>query len=322
MSTCGICGHPWPCPTPVFCNTSKQLDAGIKKNGSNGHNDEALITELAGLSDLTYQRRREEAAKELGGIKVTALDKIVAARRTALQAKNPPMLYPHWKIEPWGEPVETAAIITMVMERLQRHVVMNRDQMLVVTLWIMLSWVHETAAVHSPILLVFSPEPDSGKSTLLGVISFLARRTLLSVSITGPVLFRSIEKWLPTFAVDEADEIFARNDDLREVMNSGWTRGQGVPRCDPETNEPRLYPTFCPKVIGMKGKSLRDTTLSRCIRIELQRKLPEETVEDFDHIDDAELFNLRRQCARWALDHANSLKKAKPEIPLGLHNRA
>jgi putative DNA primase/helicase len=301
--------------------TSAELNAMIDGIvGSNKDRDEALIAELAGLSDLAYQKRRQEGADRLN-INLKALDKIVTRRRAELEAEHVPMLYPHWNVEPWKEPVDTGSVLQMVMQRIQKHIVMTPDQARAVTLWIMLTWVHEAAAVHSPILLVTSAEPDSGKSTLLGLIGFLARRTLLSVSITGPALFRSIEKWQPTFAIDEADEIFINNDDLREVVNSGWTRGQGVPRCDPETNEPRLYPTFCPKAIGMKGTHLRDTTLSRCIRIELQRKLPTETVDDFDHIDDAELADLRRRLARWADDHASELKISRPETPPGFHNR-
>jgi putative DNA primase/helicase len=301
--------------THHYCDDALKA-AGIKPSDR----DENLIRELAQMSELAYQRRRQEAAERLN-INLKALDKIIVLCRAELQAKHTPMLYPHWTVQPAEDPVHSSHLLPLVMQRVRRHVIMTSDQALAVTLWIMFTWIHDAAAVHSPMLLVTSSEPDSGKSTLLGLIGFLARRTLLSVSITGPALFRSIEKWQPTFAIDEADEIFINNDDLREVVNSGWTRGQGVPRCDPETNEPRLYPTFCPKAIGMKGKHLRDTTLGRCIRIELQRKLPTETVEDFDHIDDAELADLRSRLARWADDHAAALKKATPEIPPGFHNR-
>jgi hypothetical protein len=107
------------------------------------------------------------------------------------------------------------------------------EQAIVIALWILLTWVHEMAAGHSPILLVSSAEANTGKSTLLGLIGFLARYEFLSVSISGPALFRSIEKWCPTSVVDEADKTFVNNDDLREVINSGWTRGQGVARCEP-----------------------------------------------------------------------------------------
>jgi hypothetical protein len=67
---------------------------------------------------------------------------------------------------------------------------------------------------------------DSVFSTLLTVVSYLVRRSI--VSVTGPSLFRSIEEWSPTFVVDEADTALVNNDDLKEVMNSGWMRGQGA----------------------------------------------------------------------------------------------
>jgi Protein of unknown function (DUF3631) len=170
-------------------------------------------------------------------------------------------------------------------------------------------------------LLATSAEANSGKSTLLGLLGFLVRQALLSVSIRGPALFRSIEKWGPTFVIDEADTSLVNNDDLKEVVNSGWTRGQRVIRCDPETHDPRPYSTFCPKAIGMKGRKLPDTTLSRTIIIEMKRKLPNETVADFDHLDDDGLARLRRQLARWAVDNGAALTAATPEIPQGFHNR-
>src|SRR5262249_20636531 len=61
-------------------------------------------------------------------------------------------------------------------------------------------------------------------------VSFIVRRSLLSVGISAAALYRSIERWHPTFVIDEADEAFVDNPDLRQVINSGWTRGQGVVR--------------------------------------------------------------------------------------------
>ena len=182
------------------------------------------------------------------------------------------------------------------------------------------SYVHEVAT-HSPLLLATSPEADSGKTTLLGVTGFLAPRAMSSVDISGPALFRSLTKWQPTFIVDEADSAFVKNDDLRAVINSGWTRGQGVIRCDPETNDPRVYSTFSPKAIGMKGKHVPDTTLSRAIIVELKRKRPDEKVEDFNHLDNDVFKTLRRKLDRWGADYAEVLRTAKPQTPPGFHNR-
>ena len=44
---------------------------------------------------------------------------------------------------------------------------------------------------------------------------------LPNVSISGPALFRSIEKWTPCLIIDEADTTLVDNDDLRAVINSG-----------------------------------------------------------------------------------------------------
>jgi hypothetical protein len=78
---------------------------------------------------------------------------------------------------------------------------------------------------------VTSPLPNSGKTTLLRVISFLVRNGLSSVSITGAALFRSIEKWAPTIAIDEADTAFVNNE-----------RGALTPvRLDPTTNNSKVF---------------------------------------------------------------------------------
>jgi len=282
--------------------------------------DDQVIAELAASSRLQYARRRKEAADQLG-ITVAELDKIVGAQRSRESEADEPALFPHWQVDPWEEPVDGNALLHALVEKIKRHVVMSPDQTSAVALWVMLTWIHDIAAVHSPLLLVTSAEANSGKSTLMGVVGFLARRSLLSVSISGPALFRSIEKWRPTFVIDEADTVIANNDDLKEVVNSGWTRGQSVIRCDPDTNEPRPYSTFAPKAVGMKGRKLPDTTLSRAIVVEMKRKRPQEAATDFDHVDDPEFSNLRRQLLRWADDNAAALFRATPEVPRGFHNR-
>jgi putative DNA primase/helicase len=129
---------------------------------------------------------------------------------------------------------------------------------------------------------------------LLSLISLLSPKGFLVVDVSPQVLYRMVEKWQPTLLVDEADTIFKNNAELRSVINSGWTRGTGVPRCHPETHEPEFFETFGPKAIGLKGLALPDTTLSRSIVIEMQRKLPSERADDFAHQDDEHLARLRQ----------------------------
>src|SRR6516225_8240460 len=268
------------------------------------------IDELARLSAIEYDRRREHAAKGLGD-RISVLDKEVKTCRTRLALKaEPPPLFPHWHVEPWPEAVDGNALIRDIMRRLQRHVVLTPDQALTAALWIMMAWAHAGAAIYSPILMATSA--NSGKTTLLNLVGFLVPRSLSTVEATGAVLFRSIEKWSPTIIVDEADTMLVNNEPLRAIINSGWTRGSGVLRCDGDSKDPRLFSTFCPKAIGLKGRKIPDTTLSRCTIIELKRKKPSDRIEHFRHLDDAELANLRRQAQRWTSDNVDTLKIAVP----------
>jgi hypothetical protein len=284
--------------------------------------DEALLVELAALSPLDYAKRRKRAAIRLG-ISVSDLDRFVAPLRDEKKFDKKVMLYEHWHVLPWDEVVDGKMLFRALSECIRSFVVMTEAQATTVTLWVVYSWLHEFErfATHSPTLLPRSVERDSGKTTLLGVISFLVRRALNSVEISGAALFRSIAKWQPTIILDEADDVLNNNADLRSVLNSGWTRGQTVIRCHPDTHEPESFSTFGPKALGMKGDNLPDTTLSRSLAIDMKPKLAGEEIADFNHLDNETFAQLRRQLLRWATDNAEALAARQPEIPQDFHNR-
>jgi putative DNA primase/helicase len=231
-------------------------------------------------------------------------------------------LHGHWVVEPWEAEVGGDALLHDIIARFRRHVVFERYQSIAVALWTLMAWVHEEAATHSPILLATSAEANSGKTTLINLVGFLVPRGLSSVGIPEAALFRSIELWQPTVIVDEADTALVDNEPLRAVINSGWTRGTGAVRCVGEDHVPHLFPTFAPKALGMKGRRLPDTTMSRCIIIDLKRKRPGERADHFKHIDDDGLAELWRKALRWANDHGATLKvAAEPDMPAGFDNR-
>ena len=68
-------------------------------------------------------------------------------------------------------------------------------------------------------------EPDSGKSTLLGVLRFLVPKPFVSVEPTGPSVYRTVDREHPTLIIDEADDLFYRKSDLRAIVNAGWSCG-------------------------------------------------------------------------------------------------
>jgi Protein of unknown function (DUF3631) len=290
-------------------------------NRSSTDNDE-LIAELAALPRLQYEKRRQAGAEELG-IRVSALDKLVEFARANVDAKNTASLYQHWEVEASEEPVNGSNLLKAIVEAIQRYVFLSKEQAIAVAMWIIFTWCHDLVT-HSPILFATSAEPNSGKTTLLGVVGFLVRRGMPNVEISGAALFRSINKWQPCLVIDEADDAFNDNSDLRSVVNSGWTRGSVVIRCNSDTHEPEPFSTFAPKAIGMKGRGVPDTTLSRCIIITMKPRRPDdptEAIRDFNHLDNERFAQLRSQTMRWADDNAAAIAMAEPDMPAGFHNR-
>jgi putative DNA primase/helicase len=276
-----------------------------------------VVINLASLTPLQYAQQLAREAKKYK-MPVKLLEKAVEAARVEQEAEK--LLEPHWEVTPAEDPVDAVALFSAIEARILHHVAMPAPLAFVVALWIGQTWIHEHAT-HSPILFVTSAERDSGKSTLMGIVGFLVRRSLLSVGISAAALYRSIEKWHPTFVIDEADDAFVDNPDLRQVVNSGWTRGQGVVRCDPDTNEPRKFSTFCPKAIACKGRNAPDTILSRAIFVTLKRRTKGEPIAHFSHIDDDGFVRLRSRLARWAADNGAALGLARPAMPEGFLNR-
>ena len=277
---------------------------------------EKLDEKLRTMTRLQLEQQRKALAEELG-VRPGFIDQEWKKRQPPENggtAEPTDDLFPD--VELWEQPVDGAALLALIVERLKRHVIFTDEQAITVALWITFAWTHDVFT-HSPMLLATSAEANSGKTTLLGLVRFLTPHPLFTAEISPAALFRSIEKWKPTIVLDEADVIFKENEALRSVVNSGWTRGLGVIRCTPETFEPQMFSTFGPKAIGMKGKRLPDTTLSRCLIIELTRKLADENAADFSHGDTDDSSTLRRMLARWTADNMDALKGAKPPCSTG-----
>jgi putative DNA primase/helicase len=157
-------------------------------------------------------------------------------------------------------------------------------------------------------------------------VSYLVPRAISSVDISRGALYRSIQRWQPSFVIDEFDDVLAAKNDgdkaeLRSVINSGHTRNTGVLRCITDEHRPELFPTFCPKAVGMVGRKMPATTLSRCIAIELRRRKKSEIVQSFKHEDDSELRDLRSRLRRWQIDNEDALRGCTPKMPDTFENR-
>jgi putative DNA primase/helicase len=271
------------------------------------------IDELAKLDPLEYERLRKEAARSLG-IRVAMLDSEVMARRQRSSGATR-------VIEPWESEVDGEKLLDELEATIKRHIVMTGDEAIAVALWIVHCYVHD-ANRFSPILGVYSPVRRCGKSTLQNTIARLVPRPVSSSNITTAAIYRSIEQWHPTLVIDEADTFIERNDDMRGIINSGHVRDSAyVIRCEGENNEPRQFSTWTPKSISLTGKRMHNTLEDRAIILTLRRKLKTVRVKRLPRSPDI-YDDLKRQCARWALDHFDALSKAEPKLVAAIDDRA
>jgi hypothetical protein len=123
-------------------------------------------------------------------------------------------------VELWPEPVGAEKLLADLRRQIQRYIVVHDHAATAVALWVMLSWVHNAIAIHSPYLVVTSAEPDSGKTTLLGVLERLTFKPRIAIELTGPTLYREVDQIHPTLIIDEADTLFLRKRDLLHIIKT------------------------------------------------------------------------------------------------------
>jgi putative DNA primase/helicase len=227
---------------------------------------------------------------------------------------------------PWPEPVEGHVLLDNLAQTLKRFVLLPRWAPEALALWVLHTYAFELRDVTA-YLGIESPEKRCGKTTLLGVLNELVNRPIAAANISSPAFFRVIEEARPTLLIDEADTLLAGNDELRGILNSGYTRSTAyvvrVGFQDRVSSNGGLarFSCWCPKVMAAIGR-LPETLEDRCIVVRMQRKLPHEPCERLREMDRSKAAILRQQCARFVADHAEAIAQLRPQMPACLNDRA
>jgi hypothetical protein len=254
--------------------------------------------------------------------------------------------------QPWHNEVSGALLLNELAMHLKKHVVLPDHAAEALALFIVHTYAFELRDVTA-YLGVESPEKRCGKTTLLTFLSKVVNRPVVAANISPSAFFRVIEKTAPTLIIDEADTSLNGNEELRGILNAGYTkdtafvvRVSNVPNESPSfsLSSSSMFPTptlqnsitpdhcfpapkttglsqfsvWCPKVLAAIGH-LPDTLADRCILIRMNRKRRDEACERLRNFDPR---NLRSFCARFVLDNREAIAAAQPAIPAGLNDRA
>ena len=181
----------------------------------------------------------------------------------------------------------------------------------------------------TPRLAFLSPEPGSGKTRALEILTLLVPWPMHAVNATPAALFRSVadKATRRTILFDEIDTIFGpkakEHEELRGLLNAGHRRSGVAYRCVGEGTKQTVveFPAFAAVALAGLGK-LPDTILTRSVVIRMRRRAPGEHIEPYRaRVHEPEGWKLRGMLADWTATVAERLTGYWPEMPPGVTDR-
>ena len=279
---------------------------------------QSIIEQLAELSELEYQLKRVVTAKALNNMPVGTLDKLVKGARSELEAESVQSLVSD--TEAYLEPVDGALIAEEIYQIIKQHIACTDAVLVGATLWVMFTWVLDASYI-APIAWINAPEKRCGKSQLLTLLSRMSKRSLPSSNISSAALFRCIEKYKPTLIIDEVDTFINDNEDLRGILNAGYSRDNPyIIRCTGDDNEPAEFYVYGAKALSGIGK-ISGTLMDRSISFTLQRKPNSERMSRVRDLSRDTTDTIKAKLARWAEDNLSAVDSAKPALPEAINDR-
>jgi len=221
--------------------------------------------------------------------------------------------------EPWEESVDGEQLLDELRDTFTRHLILPDHAAATLAIWVLHTYSFQLGNIAAYLALL-SPEKRCGKTIALSLVSKFCHRALPASNVSPAAVFRVIEQYSPTLLVDETDSFVAGKEELRGVLNAGYSRDAAFTiRCVGDDHDVRQFNLFGPKLFAGIGR-LPDTLGDRCITVPMRRKLPGEKIVRLQ--GDLDGSDVRRKCMRWTNDHQLEIKLADPEMPIELDDRA
>ena len=282
----------------------------------------ALLTRLRADHPAAWSRALA-MLKPIDGVRIGDLDAMTAPAGGDGDGKQGREM--EWPDpDPCADPVDGAPMLSRIAAFIRRHVWIDEPEADALALWAVMTWIHDRLEI-SIFANLTSATKRCGKSLLLELLGELVYRPQpLSGQVTGAVLFRMVELHAPTLMLDEADTYIRDDEAVRGIVNGSQRRALAyIPRCVEPDYQPRLFGTWCPKLIAGIG-GIPDTIRDRSLVVRLERKPASERVSPWRERDREAVQAMRGQIARWTGDNAGRIVAALPAVvfPDALHDRA
>jgi putative DNA primase/helicase len=302
-------------PKDATINDDLDTDILSRDQSSETHTE---IGRLAALSAIEYERQRKASAEKLGITRVAALDNAVKAARSkngaaSGQGRSPSIA----DVKLWDTPVNLADALDEAVAAYSRYLILPDGGAVKMAAWSFGTHCLAKQLECFPIFprcTVTSPERECAKSLLLRVLKCTSARPVIMTNANIAPLFRMISVCRPSIFLDEADNYLNDKPELLALLNDGYAAGGRVWRCEGDNNDVKEFDVFAPVAIAMINRP-PDTLLSRSIEIRMRRKKRGENTVNFrgDRIAPG-FLEIQRKFARAAIDHADALRLADPDM--------
>jgi hypothetical protein len=187
--------------------------------------------------------------------------------------------------------------------------------------------VHASALRFAPRLMITAPGANSGKTTLLDLLTYLVRNPEPTSDIT-PVSFFRLAVAKRTMLLDECDHSLPSRGGVRNplvaMLNMGHKKTQAVVERVETIGKVRVvvrYQIFGPVATAGIGDFGPNTTKSRAYIAKLKRKMAHEEIDEFVPDEHAPMMReMRSQIHRWVSDHKDAIRECRPDLDRDLFN--
>lgn len=118
-------------------------------------------------------------------------------------------------IELWDNPIDAEVLLNEIKDTIQRYVIADDTTIIAATLWASYTWFIDVVR-YAPIANITAPEKRCGKTKLLSTLKRLSYKGLITSNISNA------DK--PTLFIDEVDTFLSLHEDMRGIINAGFTR--------------------------------------------------------------------------------------------------